>query len=270
MSGVPEAVRALLRFDVVENFANGAPERVPGPGGGVPEPMLDPGERMLDRVQVRTVRRQEEHARVDGTDRPDGERALVAGQAVHHVHVTRTQRRDHIPRHTGHERLAVDRAAKHPGGVDPVGTQAGNERGRVPLAERGRASMHLTSLACGTATAIARPGPNPLLSAVVPWWRRPRLFRCAETRLDRLDRAQRCRAGVEARSRQSHAARKFEVGENSGKCTLPGMSDQRIRRTSLRDTADSPSNVARAENSLKCRSALGRSRCAEAGCWATD
>ncbi|MDE0209621.1 MAG: hypothetical protein OXJ64_07040 [Boseongicola sp.] len=66
--------------------------RFPGPGGGVPKPVPDLGERLFDRVQVRTVRRQEEHVRAGYAVRREDDRALVAGQAVHHDHVTRAQR----------------------------------------------------------------------------------------------------------------------------------------------------------------------------------
>lgn len=55
---MPEEFRTFLWFDVVEDFVNGAPERFPEPGGGLPEPVLDLGECLLDRVRVRTEPRQ--------------------------------------------------------------------------------------------------------------------------------------------------------------------------------------------------------------------
>ena len=69
-SCTPEIVRTSLQFDVVENFADGAPERLPGPGGGIPEPVIDLGECPFDRVQVRSIRRQDEQVRAGRTDRP--------------------------------------------------------------------------------------------------------------------------------------------------------------------------------------------------------
>lgn len=70
-SGISEVTRALLRFDVVEDLSDGASECVAVPGGGVLEPVLDHGERLLDQVQVRPVRRQEEQVGADRADRPD-------------------------------------------------------------------------------------------------------------------------------------------------------------------------------------------------------
>ncbi len=68
MSGVSELVRAFLRLDGVRDLANGAPVVLPGPDRGIAQAMLDLGECLLDRVQVRAARRQEEHVRTDRTD----------------------------------------------------------------------------------------------------------------------------------------------------------------------------------------------------------
>lgn len=77
MFGMPEEFRTFLWFDVVEDLADSAPERFPGPGGGLPEPVLDLGECLLDRVRVRTVRRKGEHVRADCADPREHIRALA-------------------------------------------------------------------------------------------------------------------------------------------------------------------------------------------------
>ena len=74
---MPEVARTFLWFDVVEDLADSAPERFPGPDGDLPEPVLDLGECLRDRVRVRTVRRQGEHVRADCADPPEHVRALV-------------------------------------------------------------------------------------------------------------------------------------------------------------------------------------------------
>ena len=63
IAGISEVLRTHPRFDAFENFADSTPERVPGPHGSAPKPMLDLKKGLLDRVQVRTVRRQEVHVR---------------------------------------------------------------------------------------------------------------------------------------------------------------------------------------------------------------
>ena len=143
ITGVPEIVLAFLRLDVVENLSDGAPEGFPCSCGGIPQIVLDLRERLLDRVQVRAVRRQEERVRLGGPDRPENLRALVAGQVVHHHHVALLQRRNQLLRHPGQENIPVDRTFEHPGGVDPVVAQRGDESGRVPVAERGRSEQAL-------------------------------------------------------------------------------------------------------------------------------
>lgn len=138
-----ELVR-FMRFDGVEDFADGAPERLSGPSGGVPKPVSDLGERLIG-FRFGTVRRQEEHVCVGRADRPEDVRVLVTGEVVHHNHVTRAQRRDWLPRHPGQGDLAVDQAVEHPEGVDPVVKVelSGDEDGRVPVAEQGLSGQPL-------------------------------------------------------------------------------------------------------------------------------
>lgn len=55
--------------DVVEDLADSAPERFPGPGGGLPEPVLDPGECLLDRVRTEPRQGEARARRLRGSPR---------------------------------------------------------------------------------------------------------------------------------------------------------------------------------------------------------
>ena len=69
LTSVPEIVRAFPQLDDVESLSDGTPEGFPCSCGDIPQLALDLRKHMLDRVQVRAVRRQEEHVRPGGADR---------------------------------------------------------------------------------------------------------------------------------------------------------------------------------------------------------
>ena len=93
-----------------------------------PEQFLELGERQLDRVEVRAVRRQEPQFAPGGFDRRAGVPALVRGPVVQDHDVARSQRRGQAVLDVGDEPVAGHRAVQDARGGQPVGPQRGRER----------------------------------------------------------------------------------------------------------------------------------------------
>src|SRR3954463_12331833 len=78
VAGGGEVVGAFGRGEGVDEAADGGPEPVDGPLGGLAQERLEFGERILDRVEVWTVGRQVEQRRSGGLDQRSHAWPLVA------------------------------------------------------------------------------------------------------------------------------------------------------------------------------------------------
>ena len=101
---------------------------------GVPHPMLDLGEGLLDRVEVRRIRGQEPQVRT-GDGLAHG-LALVAGEIVENDDVTGLQGRDPMLLDPGVEGAAVDRPVEDAGRAQPVVAQPRQEGQGAPAPMR--------------------------------------------------------------------------------------------------------------------------------------
>ena len=120
MATVDQVVLALVGAEAVEERPDGGPERVFGPRGSFPEQRLQLGEELLDRVQVRRVGWEVEHAGPHGPDRLLDPGHLVSGQIVHHNDIVRFEfRREHLS-DVGAERLARPWPIQHKGRDHPA------------------------------------------------------------------------------------------------------------------------------------------------------
>src|SRR5260370_29572437 len=88
--------------------------------GGLSEQRFQLGEHLLDRIEVRTVGRQEEKPRADRANGPAHRMALVAAEIVHDDNVAGLERRQEELLDIGFEAFAVDRSIKDARRVDPV------------------------------------------------------------------------------------------------------------------------------------------------------
>ena len=104
--------------------------------GGFAQERLELGEDLLDGVQVGAVGRQEDEVSADGFDGGAGGLALVAAEVVEDDHVARLEGRSQDLLDVDQEELAVDGAIDHPGGVDAITAQGGDEGLGLPVAER--------------------------------------------------------------------------------------------------------------------------------------
>ena len=115
VAGGGEVVGAFGRGEGVDEAADGGPEAIDGPLGGLAQERLEFGEGILDRVEVGTVGRQVEQRRAGGLDQRSHAWPLVARQVVHDHHVAWPQLRDENLLDVDLEGVAVDRPIEHEG-----------------------------------------------------------------------------------------------------------------------------------------------------------
>ena len=103
---------------------------------GLSGEMLELGEHLLDRVEVRRVWRQEDELGADAADGAPHGKTFVATEIVHDDDVARCEGRQEELLNIGGEALAVDRSVEDKGRIDPVAAQGCKEGQRAPFAER--------------------------------------------------------------------------------------------------------------------------------------
>lgn len=111
-------------------------------GGGSQE-MLELGEDLLDRVQVRAVGRQKEELCTDGTDGTAHPLSLVTAEVVEDDDVAGSQGWDEKGLDIGGEAFAIDRPVEDTWRINPVAAQGGEESEcfPVPVRDLGRQSF---------------------------------------------------------------------------------------------------------------------------------
>jgi hypothetical protein len=97
---------------------------------------LEFGEGHLDRIEVGTVRREEEEPGPALLEDGLGLRALVAGQVVEDHHVARLQARCQLGLDVDVEGLSVHGVIDHPRRDQAIASQSGDEGLRGPVSER--------------------------------------------------------------------------------------------------------------------------------------
>ena len=110
---------------------------------GVAHPMLDLGEGLLDRIEVRGIGRQEPEPGAGGPDGLTDGCGLVAAQIVHDHDVAGLQGRQQLLLDIGAEAFTVDRAIEDAWRGEPVAAQRTEEGQGSPMAVRGKAAQAL-------------------------------------------------------------------------------------------------------------------------------
>ena len=125
-----------MRREGVEQRADALPRRFDGSFGGFAEQVLELGEDLLDRVEIRAVGRKEQQPRASGPDGgPDGG-LFVTGEVVEDDNVIWPQRRAELLFDPLGEGRAIDRLIEHERRIDPVAAQRGDEGHRLPVPVR--------------------------------------------------------------------------------------------------------------------------------------
>src|SRR3954452_9846116 len=129
----------------VEQGADRVPEGVPCSGGGLPEPGLELGEKLLDRVESRGIGRQVKHTGPHRPDRLLDPGHLVRGEVVHRDPVARLQRRCQHLLDVGAEHRTGHRPIEHKRCDDAARPQARHDGRGFPMTRRHRFAQALAS-----------------------------------------------------------------------------------------------------------------------------
>ena len=118
-----------------------------GSSHGFSHGVFDLREELFDRVEIRTVGRQEEEPCACGPNHlPDG-LALMRAQVVEHDDIARLKGREKLLFDIGPEGVAVDGAVDHPWRIDPVDAQGGDKGHGLPMAVRHMGDQPLAAVA---------------------------------------------------------------------------------------------------------------------------
>jgi len=98
--------------------------------------MLELGKNLLDRIQIRRIRRKKEELGANCADRRSHCGKFVAAQIVHDHDIAGGQSRDQELLDVGGEDVPIDRTVDHAGSINSVTSQGGKKRHRIPMAER--------------------------------------------------------------------------------------------------------------------------------------
>src|SRR5271157_6012678 len=141
ISAILDVVGAFLRGVGSKKLADGGKDRVVGAGGGFSAPMLELGEDLLDRVQVRRIFRQEEKLRSGLSDGAAHSLAAMTAEIVHDNDFAGIERRNQALPDPGEKDRAVDRAVEETRRCDAIVAQRRYEGHGFPALE-GRLADH--------------------------------------------------------------------------------------------------------------------------------
>ena len=102
--------------------------------------MLELGEDLLDRVEIRAVGGQEDQMSANGADGGSGRLALVRAKIVQDHDISLCERGDEHLVDIGCQEIAVDRFIDHPWRIDTIMTKCGDRRSAFSSAHGTRAS----------------------------------------------------------------------------------------------------------------------------------
>ena len=140
-----EVVEAFVFGEEVADGADSFPEVVVGAGGGLAQKGFQLGEGHFDGVEVGTIGRQGQEPAADILQDLRRLWAFVDREVVKNDHVARLQGGGELGLDVEVEQVAVDRAVDHPGRVQPVMAQGGDEGLGLPGAERGMVDQALAA-----------------------------------------------------------------------------------------------------------------------------
>ena len=108
---------------------------------GMSHPVLDLGEGLFDRIEVRRVWREEPEPGAGRLDHVSDGCRLVRAEVVHDDDVTWFEDGDELSLDIGMEASAVDRSVEDAGCGEPVAAQRPDKDERAPVAMRGEAAQ---------------------------------------------------------------------------------------------------------------------------------
>ena len=121
---------------MIQEFADCAPSGFDRPGLGGADAVLELGEELLDRIEVGAVGGQKDQMRPGLADLATYPDLLVAAEIVENHHVAWPQAWNQKALDIQAEECAVDGPVDHPGRLDPVMAQGGDEGQGAPMPVR--------------------------------------------------------------------------------------------------------------------------------------
>ena len=136
VSAVPEVIPALGWWKAVDQSSDRTPQSLDGSFGGGSQQPLELGERVLDGIEVGTVRRQIEVVDPAAVEGRPYTRRLVRRQVVENDQVARSRLLGEDLFDVGGECVRIHGPVQHHRGNEPFGRQAAHEGGGFPVAVR--------------------------------------------------------------------------------------------------------------------------------------
>jgi len=136
ISGIYEISLAFFGREIIKERTDLAPGRLDGALCGLAQRVLELGEDLLNGVEIRAVRREEEEPCAGGSDHIANGLAFVRAEIVEDHDIPRLQSCDQYFFDIKTEALGVDRAVEDPWRVDTVMAKCGQEGHRLPMAIR--------------------------------------------------------------------------------------------------------------------------------------
>src|SRR5882724_1314604 len=152
ISGVEEICRTLTWREILETGADDRPQVLDRTGGGLAKDRFELGEELLDRIEIRTVRREVEKNRFARLDSLADARKLVNADVVHDDDVDALESWSQDLLDVGQEAPAIHRPIQQQGRRDAIVAQRRNEGRRFPMAIRYLADEPLTARSATVAT----------------------------------------------------------------------------------------------------------------------
>ena len=131
---MPDKIATFNGSEEAQRDGDQVADVVKGPGTCGPDERFQFCKGEFDRIEIRTVGRQETELGADGFDRRAHRRLFVYGEIVEHDHISRAQRRHQDLFDIGEKRRRVDRSVEHGRRPEAVEAQRGHDGVRLPMA----------------------------------------------------------------------------------------------------------------------------------------
>ena len=133
ITGVTNEVGAFVWGEAVDETAACFPERIDCSDGASPQQRLQFSEGLFNRVQIWTVRRDEQQARTGGLDRLTHPSDLVCAEVIHADDITAAQCRHQDLLDPGKKQFTVDGTVDYAGRSEAIAAQGADEGRGLPV-----------------------------------------------------------------------------------------------------------------------------------------
>jgi hypothetical protein len=130
---VPDEISAFRGREEAERDGDQITDVVKGPGTCGPDERFQFGEGQFDRIEIRTIGREELELGADRFDRRAHRRLFVDGEIVEHDDIAGAERRDQDLLDVREKRWIVDRSVEDGRGGEAVEAERRDDRVRLPM-----------------------------------------------------------------------------------------------------------------------------------------